>query len=149
MTRININKAVDKSFENKSLKEIADAPVSALEGLGKSIDKALAPVGITSLRGFATWSTGLLANSLVALSASDKKAEYDGRSVKDVLASSLSEFDGINPDLALALSRQNLKTVQDLATWKYLGWARAITELADLSEDEAPVEASAAVATSF
>ena len=29
---LNINKAVDKAFESKSLKEIADAPVDALEG---------------------------------------------------------------------------------------------------------------------
>jgi len=30
---MNINKAVDKAFETKSLKEIADAPVDALQGL--------------------------------------------------------------------------------------------------------------------
>ncbi|MBE7440285.1 MAG: hypothetical protein HS115_17675 [Spirochaetales bacterium] len=30
---MNINKAVDKAFENKSLKEIADAPISALQGI--------------------------------------------------------------------------------------------------------------------
>jgi len=30
---VNINKAVDKAFEGKSLKEIADAPVDALQGV--------------------------------------------------------------------------------------------------------------------
>lgn len=30
---MNINNAVDKAFEDKSLKEIADAPVSALQGV--------------------------------------------------------------------------------------------------------------------
>lgn len=30
---MNINKAVDKTFETKSLKEIADSPVHALQGL--------------------------------------------------------------------------------------------------------------------
>lgn len=30
---MNINKAVDKAFEGKSLKEIADAPVDALQGV--------------------------------------------------------------------------------------------------------------------
>ena len=30
---MNINKAVDKAYESKSLKEIADAPVEALEGV--------------------------------------------------------------------------------------------------------------------
>lgn len=30
---MNINKAVDKAFESKTLKEIADAPVDALQGV--------------------------------------------------------------------------------------------------------------------
>lgn len=30
---MNINKAVDKAFEGKSFKELADAPVSALSGV--------------------------------------------------------------------------------------------------------------------
>lgn len=30
---MNINKAVDKAYESKSLKEIADAPVDALQGV--------------------------------------------------------------------------------------------------------------------
>ncbi len=38
---MNINKAVDKAFETKSLKEIADAPVDALEGISKANAEAL------------------------------------------------------------------------------------------------------------
>lgn len=37
---MNINKAVDKAYEKKSLKEIADSPVDALEGVSAS-DAAL------------------------------------------------------------------------------------------------------------
>ncbi len=32
---MNINKAVDKAYETKSLKEIANAPVSALQGISE------------------------------------------------------------------------------------------------------------------
>lgn len=32
---MNINKAVDKAFETKSLKEIADSPVDALQGVSE------------------------------------------------------------------------------------------------------------------
>ncbi|HOP62385.1 MAG TPA: hypothetical protein PK358_09590 [Spirochaetota bacterium] len=39
---MNINKAVDKAFEEKSLKEIADAPVSALQGVSEGDAKLLA-----------------------------------------------------------------------------------------------------------
>lgn len=38
---MNINKAVDKSYEGKSLKEIADSPVSALQGVSEGDAKLL------------------------------------------------------------------------------------------------------------
>lgn len=38
---MNINKAVDKAFESKSLKEIADSPVSALQGISEGDAKLL------------------------------------------------------------------------------------------------------------
>ncbi len=48
---MNINKAVDKAFESKSLKEIADAPVDALEGVSGGDAELQQPArGITILR---------------------------------------------------------------------------------------------------
>ncbi len=38
---MNINKAVDKAFENKSFKELADSPVSALQGVSEGDAKLL------------------------------------------------------------------------------------------------------------
>jgi hypothetical protein len=38
---MNINKAVDKAWETKSLREIAKAPVSALEGVTENDAKVL------------------------------------------------------------------------------------------------------------
>ena len=38
---MNINKAVDKSYESKSLKELADAPVDALQGVSENDAKLL------------------------------------------------------------------------------------------------------------
>jgi hypothetical protein len=39
--RVNINKALDKAWETKSFKEIAKAPVAALEGVTESDAKML------------------------------------------------------------------------------------------------------------
>lgn len=39
---MNINNAVDKAFEGRSLKEIADAPVDALQGVSEGDAKHLA-----------------------------------------------------------------------------------------------------------
>ena len=38
---MNINKAVDKSFETKSLKELVDSPVDALQGVSEGDAKLL------------------------------------------------------------------------------------------------------------
>lgn len=38
---MNINKAVDKAYEKKTLKEIADAPVDALQGVSEGDAKLL------------------------------------------------------------------------------------------------------------
>jgi hypothetical protein len=38
---MNINKAVDKAFEGKSLKELVNAPVSALQGVSENDAKLL------------------------------------------------------------------------------------------------------------
>ena len=38
---MNLNKALDKAYETKSLKEIADSPVDALQGLSEGDAKLL------------------------------------------------------------------------------------------------------------
>lgn len=38
---MNLNKALDKAYEGKSLKELADAPVDALAGVSEADAKAL------------------------------------------------------------------------------------------------------------
>ena len=50
---MNINNAVDKAFETKSLKEIANSPVDALQGIseakGKLLEEALGIKTISDL----------------------------------------------------------------------------------------------------
>jgi predicted flap endonuclease-1-like 5' DNA nuclease len=65
---ININKAVDKSYESKSLKEIADAPPSALAGVTEAHDKALATLGIKTIKDLAEWKYAAWARAIVELS---------------------------------------------------------------------------------
>ena len=66
---MNINKAVDKAFETKSLKEIADAPVDALSGIFAADAQALKTAfGITTVRQLGTNKFFLWAQAIVALS---------------------------------------------------------------------------------
>ena len=65
---ININKALDKAWESKTLAEIADAPPSALAGLSEAHDKALAAVGIKTIKDLAEWKYVGWARAIVELS---------------------------------------------------------------------------------
>jgi len=70
---LNINKAVDKAFETKSLKEIADAPVDALEGVSAGDAELLAKAfNIKTIRDLGTNKHFLTAQAIVALATKEE-----------------------------------------------------------------------------
>ncbi len=70
---LNINKAVDKSFESKTLKEIADAPVDALEGVSAGDAELLAKAfGIKTIRDLGTNKYFLTAQAIATLAAKEE-----------------------------------------------------------------------------
>jgi hypothetical protein len=70
---LNINNAVDKAFESKSLKEIADAPVDALEGVSAGDAELLAKAfNIKSIRDLGTNKFFLTAQAIAALAAKEE-----------------------------------------------------------------------------
>jgi hypothetical protein len=70
---LNINKAVDKAFESKSLKEIADAPVDALEGVSAGDAELLAKAfNIKSIRDLGTNKYFLTAQAIVVLAGKEE-----------------------------------------------------------------------------
>lgn len=64
---INVNKAVDKAYETKSLKEIADAPVAAIEGISEQSGRLLAELGIRTIRDLGEWKFANWARAIVEL----------------------------------------------------------------------------------
>ncbi len=70
---MNINKAVDKAYETKSLKEIADAPVDALEGVSAGDAELLAKAfGIKTIRDLGSNKFFLVAQAIAALAAKEE-----------------------------------------------------------------------------
>lgn len=65
---INVNKAVDKKYETMTLKQIADSPVAALEGLSDESGKVLASLGIHTIRDLGEWKFAHWARAIVELS---------------------------------------------------------------------------------
>jgi len=64
---INVNKAVDKEFAGKSLKEICEAPVAGLRGLSEESGKTLAKLGIKTIGDLGTWKFAVWAQAIVRL----------------------------------------------------------------------------------
>jgi predicted flap endonuclease-1-like 5' DNA nuclease len=69
---VNFGKLVDKSWEDKSAKEILAAPPSALEGLTPAHDEKLAELGIKTIEQLANWKYARQARALADLADTDK-----------------------------------------------------------------------------
>lgn len=70
---MNINKAVDKAYETKSLKEILDAPVSALQGVSDGDAELLQKAfGIKTVRDLGTNPFFQWAQAMVALEQTEE-----------------------------------------------------------------------------
>ncbi len=64
---ININNAVIKEWENKTLKEIAAAPVHALQGISEEMASKLAEVGIKTVADLGNWKYAQWARAITTL----------------------------------------------------------------------------------
>ncbi|GAA1946188.1 hypothetical protein [Amycolatopsis minnesotensis] len=64
---LNLNKLVDKAYEDKGISELLDAPPSALEGLTPKHDELLAELKIKTIRDLGKWKYAAKASALVAL----------------------------------------------------------------------------------
>jgi len=65
---VNLDKSLDKAYENSSLDEILAAPPSALAGLTEKHDELLAGLGIKTIRDLGSNKYFAVAGVLVALS---------------------------------------------------------------------------------
>ncbi|MFD9892291.1 hypothetical protein [Amycolatopsis sp. NPDC058986] len=64
---LNLDKLVDKAWEDKSIKELLEAPPSALEGLTPKHDELLAELKIKTIRDLGNWKYATKAAALVDL----------------------------------------------------------------------------------
>jgi hypothetical protein len=65
----NLNKLVDKAYEDKTISELLTAPPSALEGLTPKHDELLAQLGIKTIGDLGKWKYATRAAALSELAA--------------------------------------------------------------------------------
>jgi hypothetical protein len=65
--QVNLSKGLDRAYENSSVKDILDAPPSALAGLTTKHDEMFAGIGIKTVRDLGTNKYFAMAGVLAAL----------------------------------------------------------------------------------
>merc|ERR1712226_1337974 len=81
---ININFALDKEFEVKTLEVVASSPVSCLQGLAPRADDLLKYFHIKTVEDLATWKYGMWATATRDIDEAVDK-DQRGKSLKELV----------------------------------------------------------------
>lgn len=152
---MNINNAMDKAWEGETLSNMAQAPISALQGLAEWTDTEFAKLGLSSIYELGTWKYFLWARALCKLSETEipDKREVDsrmnvnnaldkaheGKHLKDVMKLPPSALQGLAEWVDEPLAKLHVKTIQQLGTWKFAEWANAMAVMTPLEKELPPV----------
>lgn len=142
---MNINKAVVKEFEGKTLKEICDSPVHAVQGIAEASDACLAALNLKTVRDLGTWRFYLLARAIVTLADKEDLAhppashvmnirealdrEHERRPLKQVLDLPPAAFNMFPEEANALLGDLKISTIRQLGMRKTFAWANAMVEL--------------------
>jgi nucleotidyltransferase/DNA polymerase involved in DNA repair len=154
--QLNCNKAVMKADEGKHLKELAQAPIEALQGIGKVHGDVLKHLGVETVMELATYKYFLMARGLKTLAEVEEKGKRHADSVMNVdhgidkaeesksftemVESPIHIIEGVTTDAEELFKTLGVKSVGDLAEFKYCRWAEAIVEMAKYEESLDEVE---------
>jgi predicted RecB family nuclease len=128
-----IVKYFDKTYENLSLKELRDSPVSAISGVSEAdatkLEKAF---GIKTVGDFATHKNVLIAQAINAFSKYSGRVldkEFESANFQKLRDKPVSAISGISESDAELLKKAfSIETIADLAENKYV----QITQLATI-----------------
>jgi len=151
----NLNNALIKEYEGKPLKTIANAPLNALQGIGRKKAALLAQVGPKTVKALASWKFARWAEALCILEPLGEEgardfchmketmninkafdSEWEGYSITELLDAPLSAFEGLTEKQDATFQSIGLKTIRDLGTWKYYAWARAVCTLSETETED-------------
>eukprot|EP00930_Biecheleria_cincta_P064145 TRINITY_DN496_c0_g1_i1.p1 TRINITY_DN496_c0_g1~~TRINITY_DN496_c0_g1_i1.p1 ORF type:complete len:1538 (-),score=424.38 TRINITY_DN496_c0_g1_i1:140-4714(-) len=160
--RMNLNEVVCKGYETWSLSRIADAPVSALQGIGAQAEGFLRKLRIKTVRDLAEWKFFRAASAITVLApleAEGKRPEdsamnlnqildkaYETKPLQEIVELKPSALQGLAAAAEKALAGLHIKTVGQLGEWKHARWAEYIVTLAGFEDpkDEKPADRKSA-----
>merc|ERR1719453_2902945 len=131
--------------------DIAQAPISALQGLADWTDEEFSKLGLSSIQDLGTWKFYVWARALCKLAETEipQKREADsrlnvnnaldkaheGKHLSDILKLPPSALQGLAEWVDPVLAKLHIKTIQQLGNWKYAEWANSISLLMPLEKE--------------
>ena len=131
---MDIKEMVERAWENKSLAEIRDATVSALQGMGEKGQEVLQSVlNVASVEDLAQNKYVQNAQEIVAGTIKNIKdavdTSWENKDLQDIANAGLEVLQGISPEGAEKLREAlNIETIKDLAENDHVQNAQKIVD---------------------
>mmetsp|Transcript_17011 Transcript_17011/g.28246 ORF Transcript_17011/g.28246 Transcript_17011/m.28246 type:complete len:156 (+) Transcript_17011:198-665(+) len=126
--------------------------VETIQGIGPKADLLLEALGVKSMEDLATYKYFLMARFIVTLAESETEGgrptgssmnidkavdkDWEAKSFKEIAEAPTSALEGLSEKARELLTELHVKTVKDLANFKYCRYAEAIMEAAKYEEAE-------------
>jgi len=157
---LNISEAVMKGDEATSFAGLVGKSVSTMQGIGPKSTEVAEHLGLNTVQDLAEykywkWARaikylaetetegGRLEGSMMNVDKMVDKA-YETKSLKEILASPIAALQGLSDGAGALLGELKVKTVDDLAIFKYCRWAEAIVVASTQEEQGTEAERKAA-----
>jgi len=145
---MNVNFAVVKEYESKTLQELCDAPPHAIQGISELSGEVMSVLGLKTLRDMGTWRFYRHARAIVALAEKEEAhagngkmnirngldSEHETKSLKDIQHLHVSALAGFPAKCDDLLAKLRINTIQQLGKRKVFAWSAAIVDLAELQQ---------------
>jgi len=140
----------DKEYEQRSLKELAKAPISAISGISETDATSLkSAFGIDTVEELARNKYVLLSQAVNVFSKYSGKIldkEFNSAEFEELRKKPVSAISGISEtDASLLKNAFGIDTIQDLAENKYVQIAQLVSMNSRLFETAKPVQTSESV----
>jgi hypothetical protein len=148
--KLNCSEALMKKDEGNHLTEISQSKITTLQGVGDFHAGVLEHLGVRTVGELAKYKYFLIARGIKTLAEVETKGgrlkgsvmnidngivnEAETKSFADMVASPLHILEGLTTKTEDMFATFGVKTVGDLAEFKYCRWAEAIVELAKHEE---------------
>mmetsp|Transcript_34899 Transcript_34899/g.39788 ORF Transcript_34899/g.39788 Transcript_34899/m.39788 type:complete len:184 (-) Transcript_34899:109-660(-) len=141
---LNISGALMKDEEGKLFSDISKENIQYIKGIGPKHDVVLEALNVKTVEDLANYKYFLLARAIVTLSEVEKidgrpseskmnidravDKEWEAKSLSEIVEAPISAIEGLSEKASTLFNDLGVKTIKDLAKFKYCRLAEAIVE---------------------